>query len=207
MPRHCDSRERLLKAASELMWRGSYNATSVDQICDTCGIKKGSFYHHFTSKEELTLQALEAKWDGFRQMLDESFSPLFPPLERFRRFLRADQAFQESTCKECGFVCGCPLFALGAEIGTQEPAIRAKVAELLGRVAKYFESAIREGHALGQIDAPDAAALAWQILTFYEGSVTLARIRNDFQPLTTVESGMMRLLAAREGTPSGASLA
>ncbi|PTY08545.1 TetR/AcrR family transcriptional regulator [Opitutaceae bacterium EW11] len=197
MPRHCDSRERLLKAASDLMWRGSYNATSVDQICEACGIKKGSFYHHFTSKEELTLEALEQKWAGFKAMLDTTFSPLHPPLERFQRFLAADREFQQSTCKDCGFVCGCPMFSLGSEIGTLEPAIREKVSEILGRLEKYFESAIREAHALGQIEAPDAASLAWQVLTLYEGAVTLARIRNDFQPIETLEAGLFRLLGAK----------
>jgi len=44
-----------------------YLGTSVSQICDTAGISKGAFYHHFTSKKALFLQLLKnwlARIDG-----------------------------------------------------------------------------------------------------------------------------------------------
>lgn len=197
MPRHSDSRSELLKTAAELIWRGSYNSTSVDQICAACGIKKGSFYHHFASKEELTVASLEYGWGCFKEMLDDAFSPLRPPLERLRTFFREDRERQASLHAGRGVVCGCPMFALGAEICTQEPVLRAKVEELLTRTAKYFESAIREAHALGQVDAPDAAESAWQILTYWEGATTLARIRNDLRPINAAEEGVVRLLGVK----------
>ena len=74
MPRQTDSREKLLEIASEMMWRGSYSSTSVDDICASCGIKKGSFYHHFESKEQLALEAIEEGWQRWRASLDKAFS-------------------------------------------------------------------------------------------------------------------------------------
>jgi len=62
MPRHTDSKDKLVAVASDLIWKRSYYGTSVDMICETCGIKKGSFYHHFDSKERLMTTALQAKW-------------------------------------------------------------------------------------------------------------------------------------------------
>lgn len=198
MPRQTDSRERLLRTASELIWRGSYGSTSVDDICAACGIKKGSFYHHFKSKEELTCEALETGWTGFKKTLDQCFSPLTPPLERLMKFFRIDRAHQEDLLQGRGCVCGCPIFALGTEIGLVEPVIRAKVEEILTRIAKYFESAIREAHALGEIDAPDAARAAWQVLTFWEGAMALSRINNNLRPLQHIESTALRMLGAKE---------
>ena len=125
-----------------------------------------------------------------------------PPLDRIRNFLRADCVQQEKIRKGFGCVCGCPLFSLGTEIGTQEPKLRAKVEELLIRTSKYFEAAIRDGHALGDIDAPDAKRAAWQVLTFWEGSTTMARICNDLKPLRDAEAGILRLLGAK--VPAGA---
>ena len=46
-PPHTDTRERLLKTASDLIWSNSYHATGVDRICAESGVKKGSFYHFF----------------------------------------------------------------------------------------------------------------------------------------------------------------
>lgn len=198
MPRQTDSREKLLQTASEMIWRGSYSSTSVDDICEACGIKKGSFYHHFASKEELTTEALERGWQRWRAALDEAFSPLLTPVERIRKFLRADCVQQEKVRKGFGCVCGCPLFSLGTEIGTHEPKLRAKVEELLCRTSKYFEAAIREGHALGEMDAPDAKRAAWQVLTFWEGATTLGRIRNDLQPLRDADTAVLRILGVKE---------
>ena len=185
-----------MRTASELILIHGYTATSVDKICEACGIKKGSFYHHFASKEELAVEALNRDWQQFKRVLDEAFSPTRAPLERIRAFLKANHACQVSWNKTRGFVCGCPLFSLGAEIGAHEPALRAKVDEHLGMMARYFESALREGHALGDVDATDPHGTAWLIVTFIEGALTLGRIRNSLQPIEETERGVMRLIGA-----------
>lgn len=194
MPRHTDSKTKLLESALELIWLGSYNSVSVDQICAACDIKKGSFYHHFPSKECLTVEALEHGWQRYKIRLDEAFSPLARPTDRLKTFLRNEREGQAALYKQRGFVTGCPHYALGAEIGTRQPAIREKIEELLGRTARYFETTIREGHALGEFNAPNAKQVAWEVLTFWEGAITLARIRNDLSVLENIEDGVFRLL-------------
>lgn len=203
MPRQVDSRKKLLETASGLMWRGSYAATSVDQICEACGIKKGSFYHHFESKEQLMIEALEQSWSCYRKLLDEAFTPLVTPLERVKNYMRFERERQCQSQKSESCVYGCPLFSLGAEIGTREPVLRAKVEEILSRTVKYIESALREGHALGELEAPNPKQTAWQVFTLWEGAMTLARIRNNPQPLSDAEDGVLRLLRS----PAAASAA
>ncbi len=51
-----------MDAVSELLWTGSYGSTTIDQICEKAGVKKGSFYYFFDSKCELAVEALEASW-------------------------------------------------------------------------------------------------------------------------------------------------
>jgi len=194
MPRHTDSRERLVSIASDLIWKRSYYGTSVDMICETCGIKKGSFYHHFASKEELMATALDAQWEHFRAMLDTCFSVSLAPLERFRRFARANVEAQESCQKSSGTVLGCPLYALGTEIGTQEPLLREKIDKHLAVLAKYFTAALRDGIADGSIPVCDPELTAQQLMSFCEGSLTLARIRNDLAPIRSIEGGIQRFL-------------
>ncbi|HEY9155761.1 MAG TPA: TetR/AcrR family transcriptional regulator [Opitutaceae bacterium] len=194
MPRQTNSRELLLEAALELFWTKGYHATSVDLICEKCGIKKGSFYHHFESKEEMAQAALCLSWESFKAALDVAFSPLLSPMERFRTCFRNHRKFQAEMQAKFGFVCGCPLFAFGAEVGPSEPALRAKIEDNLNRITKYFESSIREGHTLGEMDAADARKTAAQILSFWEGANTMARIRNSLKPLLEAEDAMLSLL-------------
>ena len=54
-----DSKTRLLDAALAVIRTKGYAATTVDDICQHAGVTKGSFFHHFKSKEELALAAAE----------------------------------------------------------------------------------------------------------------------------------------------------
>src|SRR5262249_2566506 len=55
MGRVSDARQRLMDAVCELIWAGSYGSTTIDQICEKAGVKKGSFYHFFDSKADLAV--------------------------------------------------------------------------------------------------------------------------------------------------------
>ena len=58
MGRVSDAREKLMSAILELIWSGSYGNTTIDQICERAGVKKGSFYYFFDSKADLAVAAI-----------------------------------------------------------------------------------------------------------------------------------------------------
>ena len=82
MGRVSDAKERLMEAVLELIWVGSYGSTTIDQICEKAGVKKGSFYYFFDSKADLAVAAIDADWQQRRPDIDAIFSATVPPLER-----------------------------------------------------------------------------------------------------------------------------
>ena len=54
-----DSRTRLLNAAIDVIRTRGYSATRVEDICAAAGLTKGSFFHHFKSKDEIALAVVE----------------------------------------------------------------------------------------------------------------------------------------------------
>jgi TetR/AcrR family transcriptional repressor of nem operon len=64
-----DARTRLLNAAMQVVREQGYAATTVDDICQTAGLTKGAFFHHFKSKEDLAVAAAE----HFSQMAGRLF--------------------------------------------------------------------------------------------------------------------------------------
>lgn len=52
-----DSKTKLLGTAQNVFRAKGYAAATVDNICQPAGVTKDSFFHHFKSKEGLTLEA------------------------------------------------------------------------------------------------------------------------------------------------------
>jgi TetR/AcrR family transcriptional regulator, transcriptional repressor for nem operon len=204
MGRVSDAKERLMGAVLELIWTGSYGCTTIDQICEKAGVKKGSFYYFFDSKADLAVSALEQNWRVKRTELDSIFSAAVPPLERLKKYCDFSYHYQSEMKAKYGRVLGCPLFALGSEVCTQEDRLRRKIQEMLADKCKYLESAIRDADASGVIHAPDAEAKARMILAYFEGVLTQARIQNDVKVLRDTPRGIFAILGLKDKQTAGA---
>jgi len=194
MGRTSDAKIRLIEAIVELIWTGSYGSTSVDQICERAGVKKGSFYHFFESKTDLALAGIEHGWLEHRRELDQTFSPVVPPIDRIMNCFRNFRCEQEELLKKHGRVLGCPIHTLGAEISTVDDRLRNKLQDILSQFILYYECAVRDADAQGIIKAPDASALARIIFAYSEGLLLHARMWNDLSYLDEFESGAMIIL-------------
>jgi len=57
-----ESKTKLLDATLKVVRTKGYSATRIEDVCAEAGLTKGSFFHHFKSKEDLVLAAA-ARWD------------------------------------------------------------------------------------------------------------------------------------------------
>jgi TetR/AcrR family transcriptional repressor of nem operon len=204
MGRSSDAKERLMEAVQELIWHGSYGTTTIDQICDKAGVKKGSFYYFFGSKCDVAAAALDSMWAQKKPEMDAIFSPTVPPLERLRRFCEAGYRTQVELKAHCGSVLGCPLFTIGAEVCHCDKKLHGKIKQILTQYHAYIESAIRDAHAQGLIHAPDAAAKARMVFAYGEGLLTQARIVNDLEVLREMYEGITGILGVQRVTKKAA---
>ena len=204
MGRVSDNRNKLMDAVLELIWTCSYGSTTIDQICDKAGVRKGSFYYYFDSKADLALVAIEAQWGTVRAECDSLFSSTVPPLERLKNYFDFGYRFQKQIKEKYGHVLGCALFALGAEVCTQEHALQRKIQEILAYKLKYLESAIRDAHAAGLIDAPEPATKARMIQAYYEGLLTQARIEDNLKVLNEAMAGALAILGVKAAAAAAA---
>src|SRR5438445_13204812 len=108
MGRVSDAKKRLMDAVSELIWTGSYGSTTIDQICDKAGVKKGSFYYFFESKADLAVAALDAEFVKKRADMDSVFSPTIPPLEQIRSYCEFSYRLHSDRKQEGRCLLGSP---------------------------------------------------------------------------------------------------
>ena len=183
-----------MAAVTELIWTSSYGATTIDQICERAGVKKGSFYYFFESKATLAEEAIRAGWKEYRARLDVLFSASLPALERIHRYCDFEYQQQLELKRRYGHALGCPLCTLGTEISTLEANLRHTVNEVMDQTRRYFETTIRDAQAEGAIRVSDPAAKAASIYAYVEGLLTQARIRDDVESLREMESGILDIL-------------
>lgn len=199
-----DSRQRLITAARELLWQGSYGSVSVDDICRRAEVNKGSFYHFFPSKSELASAAFAAHWDEMRPALDAMFSPLVPPLERIGRYCAAAIEMQTAWHREHGQVLGCPYTSLGCETAGGADGLSQVATGKYALTVRYFTAAIADAQRAGQIPAGDPEALAHEVQAYVVGVMAQARVGGSLAPLGRLADGVSRLLGARIPVGAGA---
>ncbi|MBF0621833.1 MAG: TetR/AcrR family transcriptional regulator [Magnetococcales bacterium] len=190
------SKERLLESAKALMHSRGYADVGVQELCNHAGIKKGSFYHFFPSKQALTLTTLEEmEADLTQKLIIPAFAKDVPPLERLRRFFRLSHAFQTETKENQGCcVLGCPFGNLALELGSREPEIRQRIEQAFNRIIAVIRDTIQEAKETGDIPAfidPDQTAQA--VLSFQEGILMMAKTCNDTELLRGQEEIALRM--------------
>src|SRR5260221_12834426 len=96
------SKTKLLDAALTVIRTKGYSATTVDDICNAAGVTKGSFFHHFKSKDELALGAAQ----HFSDMADGPFAQapyhaVSHPAERVLGYIDFRAAMLKYEIPEC----------------------------------------------------------------------------------------------------------
>jgi TetR/AcrR family transcriptional regulator, transcriptional repressor for nem operon len=80
-----ESKTRILDAALHVIRSKGYTATRVEDVCESAGLTKGSFFHHFNGKEELAIAAADY-WSEVTSALFAS-APYHAPADPLERIL------------------------------------------------------------------------------------------------------------------------
>jgi TetR/AcrR family transcriptional repressor of nem operon len=175
-----DTYDRILQAARELIHSRSYADVGVAAICEQAQVKKGSFYHFFPSKQELTLAVLDTYFADMKVgLLDKAFQEDLPPLARLQRLGELAYEFQAQVKHMTGHVLGCPFGNLASELATQDETIRRKIDGIFGRLQQAIEQTLQQAVSRGDLPALDVTATAKAMFAFFEGAMLLAKTQND----------------------------
>jgi AcrR family transcriptional regulator len=66
-----NTKQQILENSIELFKLWGYENTSINMICDACGITKKSFYYHYASKDDLILEYYDAKSSNVLNIMPE----------------------------------------------------------------------------------------------------------------------------------------
>lgn len=171
------SRERLLDAAIALIRTKGYTAMRVEDVCAATGLTKGSFFHHFASKEDLAMAAAER----FATRADAMFSRAGyrahdDALDRLLGYVDFRQGAMQGDL--AAFTC--LLGMLAQETYATYPHLSAAAGQHIEEHAATLEGDIAEAKTAHARDAPwTPHSLALFMQAVIQGSFVLAKSQHD----------------------------
>jgi TetR/AcrR family transcriptional repressor of nem operon len=175
------TRDHLIDTGLKLMHQHGYNATGLTEILKAADTPKGSFYHHFGSKEDFAAAALERyttrEAEHAAAVLSDS---KVRPLKRLKRYFMDLVKFYGQK----GAIPGCMMGRFSLEIAAANPQLRKQISATFTHWQHMIATVIEQ--AVAQKELPtgtDPESLAGFLLNGWEGALLRSQAEANDSPL------------------------
>jgi TetR/AcrR family transcriptional regulator, transcriptional repressor for nem operon len=174
-----DSRTELLDAALQVVRAKGYAATRVEDICAAASVTKGSFFHHFKSKEELAVAAARHWGEITGELFAEApYRRPADPLNRLLAYIEFRKGLIRGTAAEFSCFAGTTVQEVHATHPSLRDACAATISEHVATLEADIEAAMRHHRVAAEWSAHD---LALHIQAVIQGAFILAKATQDPQ--------------------------
>jgi TetR/AcrR family transcriptional regulator, transcriptional repressor for nem operon len=199
-PQH-QSKTKLLEATLRVVRAKGYAAARIEDVCAEAGLTKGSFFHHFESKEDLALAAV-AHWDARSsgQFAAAPYHDPDDPRDRLLAYVDFRKAILTGELPE--FTC----FAgtIVQEAYATHPEIRSACERAISGHAKTLEADIREAMRKYEVRGDwTAESLALHTQSVIQGAFILAKAKGSAAVAAESLDHLRRYLELLFATPRG----
>jgi TetR/AcrR family transcriptional regulator, transcriptional repressor for nem operon len=180
-----NTRDKILEHAARIMQEKGFNNTGIQEILQSAGVPKGSFYFYFRSKDELGL-ALIDYYAALSSAACESVlkSDEGAPLKRLKFFFENRRHFLEQQDTRAG----CPIGNLTQEMGIINDAFRTKLRAVFDQIRSSIGECLEQAQDLREIDPGlDPVRTADFILNSWEGALLRMKAEANTEPLVLFE--------------------
>ena len=173
------TKDRLIEVGQALLWKNGYNDTGIQEVLKRSGVPKGSFYHHFSSKEDFGLQVLDDFATKSRQTLDRHLeSTDLPALARLEGFFRQQRNdFEARGCRD-----GCLIGNFGQELAETQEAFRARVQQHMEAMIQRITFCLKQAQDQGSCPY-DPTDYAEVLFSAWHGSLLRMKVQQSIEPV------------------------
>ena len=198
-----ESKTKILDAALQVIRAKGYSATRIEDICEAAGLTKGSFFHHFDSKEELALAAADYWIEGTAAFFASAkYHTLADPLDRLLAYVDFRKTLLIGELP--GFTCLAGTMV--QEVYDTHPAIRDACNRSISGHAATLVADIEEAMRQRNMTADwTAESLALYTQATLQGAFILAKAKHNREVAAATIDHLRRYLELLFNDQSGAA--
>jgi TetR/AcrR family transcriptional repressor of nem operon len=193
------TRNEIVRKSAPLFNQKGYEATSLSDLMAATGLQKGGIYRHFSSKEELAIEAFDYSWGKAVSGRLDGIAEVPDCVNRLKKMI--DNFVELRTGLVPG---GCPLMNTAVEADDGNSALLARAQKALqnwtARLSKITSEGVKK-RQIGQRVNP--LKLSQLIIGSLEGALLISRLQKNDEPLHAIKQHLVEYLEQKVRTHNG----
>ncbi|MED3661569.1 TetR/AcrR family transcriptional regulator [Ureibacillus sp. FSL K6-8385] len=178
------TRQFIIEKSAHLFNEKGYYQTSLSDIMNETGLKKGGIYRHFKDKNELMIESFYYAVKTVRDVYLEKTESASDELTLLQTFFE----IFKNLAKDIPVTGGCPIFNASIEMDCRPdsellPHAQKTMRNLIETISEIIESGIKNGRFHSNISAKEQAIF---FISSLEGGLALSKLYQDSKYLTAV---------------------
>jgi TetR/AcrR family transcriptional regulator, transcriptional repressor for nem operon len=187
------TREKILSTAVDIINIKGYSNTSINDIINETGVKKGNIYFHFSSKEKLVKSIiLEARKDYLEYLTSRIKGD--KPVQKLDSLIFAIYSFH----RKKKFTGGCLFGNIALELADLNPEISTTIKEIFNEWISIFSDFLNQAVKEGEIKIRiNPAMTARHIIASIEGGIMMSKLSKDGSDMSDCIKSIYLLLGIK----------
>jgi TetR/AcrR family transcriptional regulator, transcriptional repressor for nem operon len=183
-----ETRDRIVAAAAELIYRRGEGEIGIRDVKEAAGVSGSQMTHYFPDRDSLIRAVVAYRSREVLEFLSQPDIDGLDSLAKLREWGRLTVERQ----RERGTEGGCVLGSLVAQLSERDEVARAEIAEGFDAWIGGLADGLRRIQAAGEIGPEaDPDELATGLIAALQGGYTLAQASRDIAPMETAVFSMI----------------
>jgi AcrR family transcriptional regulator len=185
------TRQFIIEQAAPLFNQKGYAGTSLHDIMEMTGLKKGGIYGNFESKEEIAVASFEYAVGLVTEKVKLRADQKLKSYEKLQVVID----FYRNYITNPPIDGGCPILNTSIEADDTNPRLRNRVIEALDNWRGSMSGTIRKGIRRKEIKPTiDAEEFATLFIATLEGGIMMSKVYKKIRPLNIVLNHLERMI-------------
>ena len=170
------TKARIIHQAAELFNQKGYAGSSIADVMQATGLKKGGIYNHFKSKDELALAAFDYAVSLMSQKIWQAVKTKLNAIERLQALVSAYLIYIDQP----PIAGGCPILNTAIEADDLDSPLRdralAAINSWRGLIVRIIQTGIKKQEVRSTVE-PDTVATI--IICTIEGAIMMSQLEKN----------------------------